>query len=77
MGAEKLVKNELCTYIANTAEDITSDHKFLLRLVKTFTIATEEYYPKCCKEHDLRTFKGLVVSFVAFCAHDYIADWLI
>ena len=44
MGAEKLVKNELCTYIANTAEDITSDHKFLLRLVKTFTIATEEYY---------------------------------
>ena len=27
------------------AEDITSDYGFLLRLVNTFTIDTDEYYP--------------------------------
>ena len=37
-----------------SAEDITSDHKFLLRLVNNaFTIDTGEYYPV------LRKFRGL------------------
>ena len=45
-------------YLANTAilifefsaeEDITSDYGFLLRLVNTFTVDTDEYYTKCYK----------------------------
>ena len=32
-----------------SAEDITSDYGFLLRLVNTFTIDTDEYYPMCYK----------------------------
>ena len=34
------------------AEDITSDYGFLLRLVNTFTIDTDEYYPVCYKVND-------------------------
>ena len=35
-----------------SAEDITSDYGFLLRLVNTFTIGTDEYYPMCYKVND-------------------------
>ena len=59
-------------YLANTqqlqifeflAEDITSDHGFLLRLVNTFTIDTGEYYPVCYKVNDANTFKNPVYCF--------------
>ena len=40
---------------------ITSDYGFLLRLVNTFTIDTEEYYLICYKVNDTKTsFKNLV-----------------
>ena len=32
-----------------SAKDIASDYGFLLRLVSTFTIGTDEYYPMCYK----------------------------
>ena len=45
-----LVKNELCMQLTKqfqnfdvSAKDITSDYGFLLRLVNTFTVNTEEY----------------------------------
>ena len=39
-----------------SVEDITSDYGFLLRLVNTLTIDTDEYYPMCykvnrCQDH--------------------------
>ena len=49
-----------------SAKDITSDHGFLLRLVNTFTVDTEEY--SLLKVHDAKTFKNLVVSFYALCS---------
>ena len=61
-------------YVANTAsilklefsvEDITSDYRFLLRLVHIFTVNTEGYYSKCYKVNDTKTLKKLVVSFYA------------
>ena len=48
--AENIAKDELCMQLTQqfqnfefSAEDIASDHEFLLRLVKTFTVYTEEY----------------------------------
>ena len=35
---------------------ITSDYGYLLRLVNTFTIDTDEYYLMCCKVNDTKTF---------------------
>ena len=72
MGAEKLVKDELYVYVPNaavlkirlsgfSAEDITSDYGFLLRLVDTFTIDNDEYYPICYKVNDAKNFKNLVL----------------
>ena len=49
-------------------EDITSDYGFLLQLVNTFTIDTEEYCPRCYKVNDAKTFKNLVYHFM-LCAH--------
>ena len=57
---------------------------FLLRLVNTFTIDTDEYYPICYKVNNAKTFKTLVYYFT-LCAHksynigrcSYIADWLV
>ena len=46
-----------------SAEDIISDYGSLFRLVNTFTIDTDEYYPSCYKINDSKTFKKLVVSF--------------
>ena len=43
-----------------SAEDIISDYGFLLRLVNTFTIDTDKYYPMCCKLNDAKTFENLV-----------------
>ena len=43
-----------------SAEDITSDYGFLLRLVNTFAIDTDEYYLMCYKVNDMNTFKSLV-----------------
>ena len=43
------------------AEDITSDYRFLLQLVNTFTIDTEKYYPVCYKVNDTNTFKNIVL----------------
>ena len=69
----KLAKDKLCVYLANTAvlniqisaEDITSDYRFLLRLVNTFTIDTGEYCPVMCyKVNDAKTFKNLVYYFI-------------
>ena len=62
----------VATYLANTvvlnigifSEDITSDYRFLLRLVNTFTIDTEEYYPVCYTVNDANTFKTLVYYFM-------------
>ena len=39
---------------------ITSDCGFLLRLVNTFTIDTDEYCLMCYKVNDTKTFKNLV-----------------
>ena len=39
---------------------ITSDYGFLLRLVNTFTIDTDEYYLVCYKVNDTKTSKNLV-----------------
>ena len=60
-------------YVANTAilelRIFTSDCGFLLRLVKTFTVDTEEYYPRCYKVNDAKTFKNLAVYHFTLCAH--------
>ena len=47
-----------------SAEDITSDYGFLLRLVNTFTIDTDEYYLMCYKVNDMKTFKNLVGLYI-------------
>ena len=39
---------------------ITSDYGFLLRLVNTFTIDTDEYYLMCYKVNDTKNFNNLV-----------------
>ena len=43
-----------------SAEDITSEYRLLLRMVNTFTIDTDEYYPVFYKVDDAKTFKSLV-----------------
>ena len=57
-GAEKLGSQKwiLCMQLTQqfynfefSAEDITSGYAFLLRLVNTFTIDTEDYYPRYYK----------------------------
>ena len=40
----------------------------MLRLVNTFTIETDEYYPRCYKVNYGKTFKNLVY-YVMLCAH--------
>ena len=53
-----------------SAEDITSDYGFLLRLVNTFTIDTDKYYLMCYKVNNTKTFKNLVgLYYFALCAH--------
>ena len=54
-----------------SAEDITSEYRFLLRLVNTFTIGTDEYYPMCYKVHDAKTFKNLAYYFMLANHHVY------
>ena len=68
---------------------ITSDYGFLLRLVNTFTIDTDEYYLMCYKVNDTKTFKNLVgltrnyfrlwlvLKVPTNQSHMYIADWLV
>ena len=48
--------------------DITSDNGFLLRVVNTFTIDIDEYYPMSYKVNDAKTFKNLVYYFT-LCVH--------
>ena len=66
-----------------SAEDITSDYGFLLRLVNTFTIDNDEYYLMCYKVNDTKTFKNLAgLYYFMLCAHksshmSIIADWLV
>ena len=56
-----------------SAEDITSDHGFLLRLVNTFIFDTDDYYPKCCKVNDVKTFKNLAYYFkLCACNSSYV-----
>ena len=71
-------------YLANTqqlqifeflAEDITSDHGFLLRLVNTFTIDTGEYYPVCYKVNNAKPLKTLFYACSQIMM--YIADWFV
>ena len=53
-----------------SAEDITSDHTLLLRLMNTFTIDTDEYYPLCYKVNDAKTFKNhLAMAFLILANH--------
>ena len=47
-------------------EDITSDYRFLPRLVNTFTNDTDAYYPVCYKVNDAKTFKNHVASYRYF-----------
>ena len=54
-----------------SAEDITSDYRFLLRLVNIFTIDTEEYHPVCYKVNDAKTFKTPVYYFMIANHHVY------
>ena len=54
-----------------SARHITSDYGFLLRLVNTFTIDTDEYYPVCYKVNDAKTFKNLVYYFMLANHHVY------
>ena len=57
-------------YVTNTeilelrifSGSITSDCGFMLRLLKIFTIDTEEYYLRCHKVNDAKAFKNLVCS---------------
>ena len=61
-----------------SARHITSDYGFLLRLVNTFTIDTDKYYPMCYKVNDAKTFKDLVYYYFTLPNHHmYITDWLI
>ena len=52
-------------------EDITSDYRFLLRLVNIFTIDTDEYHPVCYKVNDAKTFKNAVYYFMLANHHVY------
>ena len=54
-----------------SAEDITSDYRFLLRLVNTFSMGTDKYYPVCYKVNDAKTFKNLVHYFMLANHHVY------
>ena len=45
-----------------SGEDITSDYTFLVRLVNTFTIDTDEYYPVPYKVNDAKKFKNLAAT---------------
>ena len=48
---------------------ITSGYGFLLRLVNTFTIDTDEYYLMCYKVNDTKTFKNFVGPYtIRLCA---------
>ena len=62
----------------------TLDYGFLLRMMNTFTIDTDEYYLMCYKVNDTKTFKNLErLHYFRLCAHAQIityvyctADWL-
>ena len=63
-----------------SARHITSDYGFLLQLVNTFTIDTDDYYPVCYKVNDVKTFKNLVPNYFDYMLanhHMYISDWLV
>ena len=49
-----------------------SDHGFLLCLVNTTTSDTDEYYVRCYKVNDVKTFKILVISFYALRSKSYV-----
>ena len=80
-GAEKLVKDgymQLTTQLTQqfqifefSTEDISSDYRFLLRLVNTFTIDTDEHYPVCYKVNDAKAFKNAVYYFMLANHHVY------
>ena len=54
-----------------SAEDIVSDYRFLLQMVNTFTVDTDEYYPVCYKVNDAKNFKNLVHYFMLASHHVY------
>ena len=61
-------------------KDIISDYGFLLRLVNTITINIDEYYPRCYKVNDAKTFKNFIASIIlrfVLTNYMYIADWLV
>ena len=63
-----------------SGEDITSDYTFLVRLVNTFTIDTDEYYPVSYKVNDTKKFKNLVANQVYYFMlsnHHVYTDWLV
>ena len=47
-STEKLAEMNVCNTNTNfNAEDIISDHEFLLPILNASTVGTEEYYPRC------------------------------
>ena len=74
----------VATYLAKTAilnvrifSRYHSDYRFLLRLVNTFPIYTDEYiYPAVCyKVNDANTFKNPYILFYSILANHH--DWLV
>ena len=59
-----------------SAEDITSDYRFLLRLVNTFPIDTDEYITQCvtklnCAKRPLKTLY-IILQYVCYLIIMYI-----
>ena len=59
-----------------SAEGITSGYGLLLQLVNTFTIDTEEYYPRCYKVNDAKTFKILITIILRFVLTNHMYNGL-
>ena len=61
---------------SNFQQMITSDYGFLLRLVNTFTIETDEYYPMCYRvnmmSRPLKTLYIIILRFVLITYHHHI-----
>ena len=48
--------------------DVISDYKFLLSILNTFTVDTEEYYPKCYNLYDEKGLQILYHDSISFYA---------
>ena len=59
------------------AEGITSGYGLLLQLVNTFTIDTEEYYPRCYNVNDAKAFKILITIILRFVLTNHMYNGLL